>query len=76
MLGYLFAREHWEKVMAEEFKPGDVVVLKSGGPAMTIRELQGTGTALCEWFNRDDDTFHVERTAFHLETLRLKEDDE
>ena len=32
-----------------EFKAGDVVQLKSGGPLMTIKWIDGT-EALCEWF--------------------------
>jgi len=37
-----------------EFKPGDVVRLKSGGPAMTVDEIEKKGTALsifCFWFD-------------------------
>lgn len=30
-------------------KPGDLVTLKSGGPSMTIAEIDGT-KALCHWF--------------------------
>jgi uncharacterized protein YodC (DUF2158 family) len=33
----------------EQFKPGDVVMLKSGGPHMTITEIEGD-KAWCEWF--------------------------
>lgn len=35
------------------FKPGDVVTLKSGGPSMTIRWVEaadGVEEAYCEWF--------------------------
>lgn len=48
-----------------ELKPGDVVVLLSGGPRMTVASLQYVGSALktvqCDWFegnklNRDDFT--------------------
>jgi uncharacterized protein YodC (DUF2158 family) len=36
--------------MAQTFKPGDIVQLKSGGPAMTISS-SGSGDAyICEWF--------------------------
>ena len=31
------------------FKPGDLVRLKSGGPQMTIEEVEDR--ALCSWFN-------------------------
>jgi uncharacterized protein YodC (DUF2158 family) len=37
-----------------EFKPGDVVVLKSGGPKMTVdqTEVSGSGRTVvwCDWF--------------------------
>lgn len=44
-----------------EIKPGDVVVLKSGGPSMTVRRVgvEGDymsggdiGELLCEWFDQ------------------------
>jgi uncharacterized protein YodC (DUF2158 family) len=42
-----------EAVMTEQFKAGDVVQLKSGGPHMTIDKLhpwQGVTEANCDWF--------------------------
>lgn len=44
--------------MAEELKPGDVVILKSGSPAMTIRWIEeeyGSLTAFCDWFEGTKD---------------------
>lgn len=44
--------------MAESFKKGDVVTLKSGGPLMTIHNLGEYPTAgvsngaLCIWFDK------------------------
>ena len=35
--------------MGNEFKNGDVVVLKSGGPAMTIEEIKDN-KCKCQWF--------------------------
>jgi uncharacterized protein YodC (DUF2158 family) len=35
--------------MSDEFKPGDVVALKSGGPRMTIKFIEN-GEASCTWF--------------------------
>ena len=47
------------------FKEGDIVQLKSGGPKMTVDELRkeyktGRPTALCSWFDgatRKEDEF-------------------
>lgn len=36
--------------MADQFKPGDTVILKSGGPMMTVTEVEGT-RVFCEWFD-------------------------
>ena len=36
--------------MAEEVKVGDVVTLKSGGPVMTVTDIQDDGQAQCQWF--------------------------
>lgn len=35
-----------------KFKEGDVVFLKSGGPAMTITELEDDQVSFCEWFDK------------------------
>jgi uncharacterized protein YodC (DUF2158 family) len=43
-----------EETSMSEFKPGDVVRLKSGGPAMTVDEIEKKGTAVsvfCFWFD-------------------------
>ncbi|MFC6999560.1 DUF2158 domain-containing protein [Rufibacter roseus] len=37
----------------ENFKEGDLVKLKSGGPVMTIAS-SGMGMAACVWFNKDE----------------------
>jgi uncharacterized protein YodC (DUF2158 family) len=34
------------------FKPGDQVQLKSGGPVMTINSISD-GEAWCEWFDKN-----------------------
>lgn len=44
---------------------GDVVTLKSGGPQMTVRAIDGDA-AECEWFAEDT---HYER-SFKVATLR------
>jgi uncharacterized protein YodC (DUF2158 family) len=36
--------------MANAFKVGDVVELKSGSPDMTVTELKDNGDLVCRWF--------------------------
>lgn len=44
--------------MAEQFKPGDLVQLKSGGPVITVKIVHATGMddeeCSCEWFSGSD----------------------
>lgn len=42
--------------MAETFKPGDVVQLKSGGPKMTVNKLLPIPNEpiSCRWFGKDE----------------------
>ncbi|SFL00338.1 Uncharacterized conserved protein YodC, DUF2158 family [Porphyromonadaceae bacterium KH3CP3RA] len=60
--------------MENELKAGDVVVLKSGGPRMTIENI-GEYTyeikALCSWF---DNKKRISET-FKLEALLLCDED-
>ena len=40
-----------------EIKEGNTVVLKSGGPTMTIKSIfndDGVPTAMCIWFDKDE----------------------
>ena len=59
--------------MAQKFNPGDIVQLKSGGPAMTISEAttdhrdNWNGKYRCEWFKGASN----ERAVFEEETLQL-----
>ncbi len=50
--------------MAEEIKVGDVVVLKSGGPRMTVRSVEpknGHPTTIhCMWYCESKADFHKE----------------
>lgn len=56
----------------EEWKPGDLVVLKSGGPVMTINTVFGDGEVRCTWFNgKKHETADVNSA-----TLRLANDDD
>jgi uncharacterized protein YodC (DUF2158 family) len=36
------------------YKAGDTMRLKSGGPTMTIREINENGKPYCEWFTSDN----------------------
>ena len=36
--------------MASEFKVGDSVRLKSGGPTMTVNEIDANENVFCQWF--------------------------
>ena len=59
--------------MAQKFKPGDIVQLKSGGPAMTVESihtdsLSGTFKGyFCEWFKGAS----KERAHFTEDTLQI-----
>jgi uncharacterized protein YodC (DUF2158 family) len=59
-----------------DFKVGDVVHLKSGGPAMTIEEIgdyslddSGTLSANCVWFENKK----RESAVFGLHTLKISD---
>ncbi len=51
--------------MSETFKVGDEVKLKSGGPAMTVEEVNEAGI-WCVWF----DGKKAERQIFQSATLK------
>lgn len=42
-----------EEGMADSFNVGDVVQLKSGGPLMTVTEVEDT-TVWCVWFDKTE----------------------
>lgn len=48
--------------MSNEFKVGDVVQMKSGGPQMTVVECNDSGYVVCEWFSRKSQ--NMERREF------------
>ncbi len=49
-----------------QFKPGDVVSLRSGGPRMTVASVDGQ-SAVCEWFSDDQ---HPQTRSFALTSLK------
>ena len=58
--------------MAPKFSPGDIVQLKSGGPAMTVSKISNDSLSgefrgyQCEWFKGAS----KERAPFEEETLK------
>jgi uncharacterized protein YodC (DUF2158 family) len=57
-------------VVAEtQFKPGDTVTLRSGGPRMTIATVDAKG-AFCEWFTDDQ---QLQSRSFVVTSLKLDE---
>lgn len=55
-----------------KFKVGDVVELKSGGPAMTIHELYSSDTFCeCIWFVDDQ----RQNGHFNVDTVKPVDDD-
>ena len=58
----------------EQFKPGDVVKLRSGGPDMTVSSGRTSGAGAyvtCEWFDGTTPKWQ----EFKQEALKLAADD-
>lgn len=49
---------------------GDVVLLKSGGPFMTIKELIDDDKVLCFWF---DNEHKIHEAVFPRDTIRSRD---
>lgn len=58
-------------------KAGDVVILKSGGPALTVAEVDGDKIE-CVWIGEEGELFREELPAVVLESVEidLSDDDE
>jgi uncharacterized protein YodC (DUF2158 family) len=57
-----------------EFNKGDVVILKSGGPLMTIHSIEGDGRIYCVWFQSSSGGYSDQKgTYFQPEVLKKKE---
>jgi uncharacterized protein YodC (DUF2158 family) len=50
----------------QQFKVGDVVMLKSGGPTMTVGSIAPGGVIECLWFDKNNEQQHA---AFSPATL-------
>ncbi len=68
--------------MDHEFKAGDVVQLRSGGPNMTIERIgkervsSSTDAARCVWFEGEGAKRKQVAAYFEFVTLRLADNDE
>jgi uncharacterized protein YodC (DUF2158 family) len=51
------------------FSVGDVVELKSGGPSMTVVEVESSGHVIAQWFDDSD----LRSGGFLPETLRRRD---
>jgi len=60
-----------------ELEPGNVVMLKSGGPTMTVVAVDGTNIE-CVWIGDEGDLFRETLPAVALELIELstEEDDD
>ena len=58
-----------------DVKPGDVVMLKSGGQALTVAEVNDT-SAECVWIGDDGDLFRETLPFVVLERVEIEVTDE
>lgn len=60
-----------------DLKPGDVVILKSGGQAITVAEVH-EDTVACVWMGEEGDLFRetLPLAVVELAEIDLSEDDE
>lgn len=52
---------------------GDVVTLKSGGPAMTVRLVGNDGKVHCGWFNQQGNQWEYKHQDFPPDALKKQE---
>lgn len=57
--------------MSETFSPGDIVVLKSGGPKMTVNSVNEYGVH-CQWFPPGDHA-NLKVETFNADSLKRYE---
>ncbi|UYO55017.1 YodC family protein [Rhodopseudomonas palustris] len=58
-----------------DLKPGDIVMLKSGGQAMTVAEASD-GSATCLWMGEDGDLFRETLPLAVLDSIAVEVDDD
>jgi uncharacterized protein YodC (DUF2158 family) len=58
--------------MEIKFETGDVVLLKSCGPYMTVVSTDEKGFVSCVWFERANGNFgNLMNGSFHFKTLKI-----
>ncbi len=55
-----------------DFKIGDVVQLKSGGPLMTVSYIGEKGNLTCYWFNQVEHSYEAKFAEFKPAMLKAK----
>ncbi|PZA09985.1 DUF2158 domain-containing protein [Rhodopseudomonas palustris] len=58
-----------------DLKPGDIVMLKSGGQAMTVAEASND-SATCVWMGEDGDLFRETLPLAVLDSITVEVDDD
>lgn len=58
--------------MTDQIKPGSVVQLKSGGPRMTARWVEGA-EAFCDWFTTEKAPWTTAGMKYALTSLKILE---
>jgi uncharacterized protein YodC (DUF2158 family) len=58
-----------------DLRPGDVVILKSGGQAITVAEVH-EGTVACVWMGEEGDLFRETLPLAVVELAEIETDDE
>lgn len=53
----------------ENFKIGEVVVLKSGGPKLTVSAINSDQTIVCCWFDRNEILHYANFVAIVLKKI-------
>lgn len=53
-----------------EFKTGDTVRLKSGGPLMTVSTSSASGGVDCYWFNQSGSEYTSKWETYRAEMLK------
>lgn len=59
---------------ANQFKPGDLVRLKSGGPIMTVRRFNTRENWICDWFDSKGEHQMKEFRGDQLENVNDQND--